>query len=148
MSFLTKLHNRWNATDSMLCVGLDPDVSRFPAGMNGRVDAIADFCISIVDATARYACAFKPQIAYFAAVGAESQLQRVCDHIRSEHPDVPLILDAKRGDIGDTAKLYAREAFERHHRRPSHDGRAVSGTAATCDPTGLRAPASAGARHS
>lgn len=114
MSFLAKLNNRWHATDSMLCVGLDPDVSRLPGAMNGRVDAIADFCISIIDATARYACAFKPQIAYFAAVGAESQLQRVCDHIRTMHPDVPLILDAKRGDIGDTAKLYAREAFDRY----------------------------------
>ncbi len=114
MSFLAKLHDRWNTTGSMLCVGLDPDVSRLPGAMNGRTDAIADFCLSIVDATAPYACAFKPQIAYFAAVGAESQLQRVCDHIRSAHPDVPLILDAKRGDIGDTAKLYAREAFERY----------------------------------
>ena len=98
----------------MLCVGLDPDVARLPGAMKGRNDALADFCISIVDATAPYVCAFKPQIAYFAAVGAEAQLERVCTHIRSAHPDVPLILDAKRGDIGDTAKLYAREAFERY----------------------------------
>jgi orotidine-5'-phosphate decarboxylase len=98
----------------MLCVGLDPDVSRFPARYAGRVDAIADFCIDIVDATAPHVCAFKPQIAYFAAVGAEAQLERVCEHIRSSHPDIPVILDAKRGDIGDTAKLYAREAFERY----------------------------------
>lgn len=75
---------------------------------------MADFCIAIVDATAPYVCAFKPQIAYFAAVGAEPQLERVCEHIRSAHPNIPLILDAKRGDIGDTAKLYAREAFERY----------------------------------
>ena len=98
----------------MLCVGLDPDVSRFPSPFAGRVDAMADFCIAIVDATAPHVCAFKPQIAYFAAVGAERQLERVCEHIRSAHPDIPVILDAKRGDIGDTAKLYAREAFERY----------------------------------
>jgi orotidine-5'-phosphate decarboxylase len=115
VSFLEKLQQRWESTGSMLCVGLDPDVSRLPGAMKGNADAIAEFCIAIADATARYACAFKPQIAYFSAVGAESQLQRVCDHIRTSHPDVPLILDAKRGDIGDTAKLYAREAFERYN---------------------------------
>ena len=114
MSFLAKLQRRWESTGSMLCVGLDPDVGRLPGSMNGRVESIADFCISIVDATAPHVCAFKPQIAYFAAVGAETQLERVCAHIRSAHPDVPLILDAKRGDIGDTAKLYAREAFDRY----------------------------------
>jgi orotidine-5'-phosphate decarboxylase len=99
----------------MLCVGLDPDVARLPHHLAGTADSLAEFCIAIVDATAQYACAFKPQIAYFAAVGAESQLERVCEHIRNAHPDVPLILDAKRGDIGDTAKLYAREAFERYN---------------------------------
>jgi len=114
VSFLGKLNSRWRSTGSMLCVGLDPDVSRLPGAMSGRTEAIADFCIEIVDATAPHVCAFKPQIAYFAAVGAESQLQRVCDHIKASHPDIPLILDAKRGDIGDTAKLYAREAFDRY----------------------------------
>ena len=114
MSFLGALKNRWETTGSMLCVGLDPDVARLPGPHAGRVEAIADFCIDIVDATAPHVCAFKPQIAYFAAVGAEAQLERVCDHIRSQHSDIPIILDAKRGDIGDTAKLYAREAFERY----------------------------------
>ena len=115
MTFLSKLQRRWESTGSMLCVGLDPDVARLPSQFVGKTQALADFCIAIVDATAQHACAFKPQIAYFAAVGAESQLERVCEHIRSTHPDVPLILDAKRGDIGDTAKLYAREAFERYN---------------------------------
>ena len=99
----------------MLCVGLDPDVSRLPTQFAGKPNALADFCIAIVDTTAQYACAFKPQIAYFAAVGAEAQLERVCEHIRNAHPTIPIILDAKRGDIGDTAKLYAREAFERYN---------------------------------
>lgn len=114
VSFLEKLNRRWDTTGSMLCVGLDPDVGRLPGAMAGHTERIADFCTAIIDATAPHVCAFKPQIAYFAAVGAEDQLQRVCDHIRSTYPDIPLILDAKRGDIGDTAKLYAREAFERY----------------------------------
>jgi len=115
VTFLQKLESRWATTSSMLCVGLDPDLARLPTHFNGRLSALADFCISIVDSTAEYACAFKPQIAYFAAVGAEAQLERVCEHIRTAHPTIPLILDAKRGDIGDTAKLYAREAFERYN---------------------------------
>lgn len=98
----------------MLCVGLDPDVSRFPTSMRGSVDAIEAFCKEIVDATGDLVCAFKPQIAYFAAVGAEKQLENICEYIRAKFPDVVLILDAKRGDIGDTAALYAREAFSRY----------------------------------
>ena len=98
----------------MLCVGLDPDVSRFPTSMRGSVAAIEDFCKAIVDATGDLVCAFKPQIAYFAAVGAEKQLENICEYIRARFPDVVLILDAKRGDIGDTAALYAREAFSRY----------------------------------
>ncbi len=98
----------------MLCVGLDPDPTRFPASVGTGPDAIERFCREIVDATADVACAFKPQIAYFASVGAEGPLERVCEYIRSEHPDVTLILDAKRGDIGSTADHYAREAFQRY----------------------------------
>jgi orotidine-5'-phosphate decarboxylase len=97
-----------------VCVGLDPDPRRFPSHLGTQVDDIETFCRTIVDATADAVCAFKPQIAYFAAYGAELALERVCDHIRREHPDVVLILDAKRGDIGDTAEMYAREAFERY----------------------------------
>jgi orotidine-5'-phosphate decarboxylase len=82
--------------------------------MRGSVDAIEEFCKAIVDATGDLVCAFKPQIAYFAAVGAEKQLENICEYIRARFPDVVLILDAKRGDIGDTAALYAREAFSRY----------------------------------
>lgn len=114
MGFLSLLRARWETADSLLCVGLDPDPGRFPGAMRGRADAIADFCIGVVDATADLVCAFKPQIAHFAAHGAESQLERVCAHIRDRYPDVPIILDAKRGDIGDTAEMYAREAFDRY----------------------------------
>ena len=114
MSFYQRLNVAWDRSGSMLCVGLDPDVSRFPTSMRGSVDAIEEFCKAIVDATGDLVCAFKPQIAYFAAVGAEKQLENICEYIRARFPDVVLILDAKRGDIGDTAALYAREAFSRY----------------------------------
>ena len=99
---------------SMLCVGLDPEPMRFPAGMQGKPDKIYDFCAAIVDATTDLVCAFKPQIAYFAAHGAEDQLERLMQHMRCNAPHVPVILAAKRGDIGSTAEQYAKEAFERY----------------------------------
>ena len=114
-SFLSLLRQRWADSGSLLCVGLDPDLARIPPAVLDQPAGVAKFCIDIVDATAEYACAFKPQIAYFAAIGAESQLEAVCAHIRDRYPTIPLILDAKRGDIGDTAKMYAREAFERYN---------------------------------
>lgn len=114
MNFRDRLRARWLRSESMLCVGLDPDEQRLPAHLAGRSDAIARFCIEIVDATAPWVCAFKPQIAYFAAARAEDQLEQVMAHIREHHSDIPVVLDAKRGDIGSTAALYAREAFERY----------------------------------
>ncbi len=98
----------------MLCVGLDPDPGRMPSPVAGRSDAIFAFCRDIVDATAEFACAFKPQIAYFASQRAEDQLEALIAHMHARHPGVPVILDAKRGDIGSTAEHYAREAFERY----------------------------------
>jgi orotidine-5'-phosphate decarboxylase len=77
-------------------------------------DAVYRFCTEIVDATADLVCAFKPQFAHFAAQRAEPQLERLCSYIRSSYPDVPVILDAKRGDIGSTAEHYATEAFVRY----------------------------------
>ena len=103
---------RRNASD--LCVGLDPEPSRFPAPWTNDPIRLADFCCAIVDATADLVCAYKPQIAYFAALGAEDQLERVIAHVRKAAPEVPVILDAKRGDIGATAAQYAREAFVRY----------------------------------
>jgi orotidine-5'-phosphate decarboxylase len=114
MNFIDLLDARWRDADTLLCVGLDPDPARFPAHLRNRPDAIFDFCREIVDATADLACAFKPQIAYFASMRAEDQLERLIAHIRARHAQVPVILDAKRGDIGSTAEHYAREAFERY----------------------------------
>ena len=98
----------------MLCVGIDPDPSRFPSPLKGRSDALFAFCTSIADATAPFACAFKPQIAYFASLGAEDCLEALMDYLRQRHPGIPTILDAKRGDIGATATQYAREVFGRY----------------------------------
>lgn len=113
-TFIDRLNAAWTARDSLLCVGLDPDPARFPAQLAGRPDAIFEFCKQIVDATADLVCAFKPQIAYFAAQRAEDQLEALIAHIHATHPGIPVILDAKRGDIGSTAEQYAIEAFDRY----------------------------------
>ncbi|MFC0694058.1 orotidine-5'-phosphate decarboxylase [Paraburkholderia humisilvae] len=113
-SFIQTLHLAWQNTNSLLCVGLDPEPAKFPGALANRSDAIFDFCRKIVDATAPFACAFKPQIAYFSAHRAEDQLEQLIAHIHLKHPGLPVILDAKRGDIGSTAEQYAREAFDRY----------------------------------
>ena len=114
MNFLDMLHAAERENTSLLCVGLDPDPERFPAHLRGDASRIFDFCAAVVDATADLVIAFKPQIAYFAAHRAEAQLERLMAHMRSVAPRVPVILDAKRGDIGSTAEQYAIEAFERY----------------------------------
>jgi orotidine-5'-phosphate decarboxylase len=114
MAFIDMLHNAQRANGSMLCVGLDPEPARFPDGLKGEAGKIYDFCARIVDAAADLVIAFKPQIAYFAAHGAERQLEQLMEHMRRNAPHVPVILDAKRGDIGSTAEQYAKEAFERY----------------------------------
>ncbi|MFC0676925.1 orotidine-5'-phosphate decarboxylase [Lysobacter korlensis] len=114
MSFMQQLHTRWQSADSLVCVGLDPEPAKFPARFFGRDDAVFEFCRDIVDATAEYVCAFKPQIAHFAALGAEDALARLIAHVHAQHPGVPVILDSKRGDIGSTAQHYAAEAFDRY----------------------------------
>ena len=114
MNFMQQLTQARERSNSLVCVGLDPEPARFPATLRDRPDAIFDFCRTIVDATADLVCCFKPQIAYFAARRAEEALERLIAHIHSNHPGVPVILDAKRGDIGSTAQHYASEAFDRY----------------------------------
>jgi orotidine-5'-phosphate decarboxylase len=114
MNFVDMLRQAEQRNRSLLCVGLDPEPSRFPAELKGNANKIYDFCARIVDATADLVIAFKPQIAYFAAHRAEGQLERLMEHMRRVAPTVPIILDAKRGDIGSTADQYALEAFERY----------------------------------
>ncbi|MDR3087284.1 MAG: orotidine-5'-phosphate decarboxylase [Azoarcus sp.] len=114
MDFMRALRAAWQSRNSLLCVGLDPDPARFPPSLAGRRQAMFEFCRDIVDATADLVCAFKPQIAYFAAWRAEDQLEALIGHIHAHHPGIPVILDAKRGDIGSTAGRYAEEAFARY----------------------------------
>jgi orotidine-5'-phosphate decarboxylase len=123
LSFAEKLRASWAASGSLLCVGLDPDPARLPDTLGGGPGAIERFCCAVVDATADLVCAFKPQIAHFSALRAEPALEAVCAHIKDRHPAVPIILDAKRGDIGSTAEFYARELFGRY-----------GADAATCNP--------------
>ena len=114
MTFLEQLQGAERQNGSLLCVGLDPEPGKFPASLKGNASKIYDFCAQIVDATCDLAISFKPQIAYFAAYRAEDQLEKLMEHMRRNAPHVPVILDAKRGDIGATAEQYAREAFERY----------------------------------
>ena len=114
MNFIERLARSEARNDSLLCVGLDPDPAKFPTAWRGDAGRIFDFCARIVDATRDLVIAFKPQIAYFAAHRAEDQLERLMAHLRHAAPEVPVILDAKRGDIGATAEQYASEAFERY----------------------------------
>ena len=114
MNFMEALRARWGEAGSLVCVGLDPEPGKFPGRFAGDADAVFGFCRDIVDATAEFVCCFKPQIAHFAALGAEGALERLIAHIHAAHPGIPVILDAKRGDIGSTARHYAAEAFDRY----------------------------------
>jgi len=114
MNFTDMLQQASHQAQSLLCVGLDPEPQKFPAALRNDPRQIYDFCAQVVDATHDLVCAFKPQIAYFAAHRAEAQLEQLIRHVREVAPHVPVILDAKRGDIGSTAEQYAIEAFERY----------------------------------
>lgn len=114
MTFIDQLRDAERQNGSLLCVGLDPEPAKFPGRWRGDAKRIFQFCAAIVEATADIVLAFKPQIAYFAAHGAEGQLEQLVAHIRCTAPHIPVILDAKRGDIGSTAEQYAIEAFERY----------------------------------
>jgi len=114
MNFVQRLQQAWTAHQTLLCVGLDPDPAKLPQHLAAADYPIFEFGRAIVDATADLVCAFKPQIAYYAAARAEDQLEMTIAHIRRHHPAIPVILDAKRGDIGSTAAMYAKEAFVRY----------------------------------
>ena len=114
MNFMQALRERWGKANSLVCVGLDPEPAKFPKHLREHPDAVFEFSRAIIDATAEFACCFKPQIAHFAALEAEHTLQRCIAHIHENHPGLPVILDAKRGDIGSTAERYAIEAFDRY----------------------------------
>jgi orotidine-5'-phosphate decarboxylase len=112
--FIQALGMAWRRNDSLVCVGLDPEIERFPRHLAGQGSPIFQFNKAIIDATADLVCAYKPQFAHYAAYEAEDQLERTIEYIHRSHPDVPVILDSKRGDVGNTAERYAIEAFERY----------------------------------
>jgi orotidine-5'-phosphate decarboxylase len=112
--FVTRLRAAWDEKDSLACVGLDPLIERLPAHIAAHASPIFHFNKAIIDATADLVCAYKPQFAHYAACEAEDQLERTIEYIHRAYPGTPVILDAKRGDVGSTAERYAIEAFERY----------------------------------
>ena len=92
-----------------LCVGLDPYLDLIPKSMTAF-----DFLKGVIDATEEFVCCFKPQIACFAAYGLEDTLLKIIEYIHKTYPETPVILDAKRNDIGSTSEMYARELFNRY----------------------------------
>ena len=114
MSFHERLRQVWRSKNSLVCVGIDPEVAKIPAHLHDEEEPYLAFGIGIVDATAPFVCAFKTQVAHFAAVGEEDQLAKLIAYIQRKFPEIPVILDAKRGDVGSTAALYAKEVFERY----------------------------------
>jgi orotidine-5'-phosphate decarboxylase len=114
VAFIERLARAWKTSDSLVCVGLDPDPARFPASIDALDEPIFEFNKAIIDATHDLVCAYKPQIAHYSAQSAEMELESTISYIKSNYPEIPVILDAKRGDIGSTAEMYATEAFERY----------------------------------
>ncbi|MCG7499669.1 orotidine-5'-phosphate decarboxylase [Vibrio sp. Of7-15] len=114
MSFIKKLEQSWKKSNSLLCIGLDPDINKMPERFKHQHNAFFNFNKAIIDSTHDLVCAFKPQMAYFSSESAEQQLEQTIHYIKTAYPHIPVILDAKRGDIGSTATMYAREAFERY----------------------------------
>jgi orotidine-5'-phosphate decarboxylase len=112
--FIQTLTEAWHRNDSLVCVGLDPEIERFPRHLAAQGSPIFQFNKAVIDATADLVCAYKPQFAHYAAYEAEDQLERTIEYIHKTHPGVPVILDSKRGDVGNTAERYAIEAFERY----------------------------------
>jgi orotidine-5'-phosphate decarboxylase len=98
---------------SVLCVGLDTDLEKIPTHLKGEADPVFAFNKAIIDATAPYTVAYKPNIAFYESEGQGGwlSLQKTVEYIRTEYPDIFLIADAKRGDIGNTAERYARTFF-------------------------------------
>jgi orotidine-5'-phosphate decarboxylase len=113
-AFLDTLASSWRRSNSLVCVGLDPEIERFPRHIAAQPSPIFQFNKAIIDSTADLVCAYKPQFAHYAAYEAEDQLERTIEYIHRNYPGIPVILDSKRGDVGNTAERYAIEAFERY----------------------------------
>jgi orotidine-5'-phosphate decarboxylase len=114
VNFIKALTAAWQKNNSLVCVGLDSDLEKIPPQLQKAKAPLFEFNREIIDSTSDLVCAFKPQIAFYAARGLERDLELTITYIHENHPDIPVILDAKRGDIGSTAEMYAREAFDRY----------------------------------
>lgn len=112
-NFIALLETKWEE-GKFLCVGLDPDLDKMPLSNEGPGKRITGFNKTIIDATHDTVCAFKPNTAFYEALGVEGwrALEETCAYIKASAPDVPIILDAKRGDIGNTNAAYAKMAFD------------------------------------
>ena len=99
---------------SMLCVGLDPDINKIPEHLLREENPLLAFNKAIIDATAEFAVAYKPNLAFYESLGVEGwvALEETIKYIKEKYPDQFIIADAKRGDIGNTSQLYARSFFE------------------------------------
>lgn len=114
MTFRQKFEKIVKKNNSLLCVGLDPELSKIPQYLLGKKEPIFEFNKSIIDSTHDLVCAYKPNIAFYEAEGIKGllQLKSTIDYLRSHFPHVPIILDAKRADVPNTARMYAKSAFE------------------------------------
>jgi len=114
MNFIKKIENRMDKVNSLLCIGLDPVIEKIPKRFRDKQDSIFSFNRWIIDQTHEYVCSYKPNSAYYESNGASGikALKKTCDYIKKNYPDIPIILDAKRGDIDHSNNEYAKFAFK------------------------------------
>lgn len=114
MTFRQKLEKIIKKNNSLLSIGLDPDLEKIPQYFQKKKNPIFEFNKSIIDATQDLICAYKPNIAFYEADGIDGlkQLKQTIEYLQSNYPEIPIVLDAKRADIGNTAKMYAKSVFE------------------------------------
>jgi orotidine-5'-phosphate decarboxylase len=113
MNFYDRLDQAWAFNQSLLCIGLDPRPEDVAQQYSGSTQPYVDYCIDIIEQTHEYVCGYKMQIAFFSSQRQEAALETVIKHLKTKHPELVVVLDAKRGDIADTAEAYADEAFSR-----------------------------------
>lgn len=114
MNFQKKLALAIKKNNSLLCLGLDPEIEKLPKHLLKKSDPIFEFNKAIIDKTSDLVCVYKPNIAFYEAYGDKGlkSLKKTILYMKEKHPEIPILLDAKRGDIGNTAKMYAKAIFE------------------------------------
>ncbi len=114
MNFQQKLQKIVKRNKSLVCVGLDPDIKKFPKGLKKSPSSIFSFNKAIIDATNKLVCVYKLNIAFYEAYGLEGlkQFKKTIEYLKKKYPHIPIVLDGKRADIGNTSKMYAKAFFE------------------------------------